>query len=396
MLEGKQVESIELVYTQFSESPAFNQAGLNHKRLVQLRSLAPSLFTQPFISWKLVAQQPATRDEAKKLFHGFAVIYRETPTEETMQSELAYLRESILKITGTSSVSGKDDPMASSTTTGGEWDFTTTIKVETHDTLLLKHVEEAGMQRVDTLYDTGLFGRRIFYIYTTDTKGLENLFAVKPEDVPYGLDSAVSKVMKRNTAWKDIMIVGDLTGSMSPYSAQLFAWYKMNAASMPVKRFVFFNDGNRMADADKIPGETGGIYSGPGGDFSEVMKLAEKTMRAGGGGDIPENNLEALMFAINDCSDCGAIVMVADNLASPRDMKLLSKITKPVKVIVCGAQMGINPDYLDIARATGGSLHLIEDDITNLSSVSEGGTVQIGKHIYKLERGHFKLVDPQM
>lgn len=392
LLQGKQIESIELVYTDYAESPSFDQNGLNHKRLKHLQFILPSAFAQPYISWKLVAQQPSTREQAQKLFHGFAVIYREAPSEESMQAELMYLKEAVARTNeGTSSTVTRDDITAS---TDGKWNFTTTIKVERRDTVLLKHVEEAGMERVDTLYDTGLFGRRVFYIYTTDTKGLSSLFTTKPEDVPYGRDSAVSAVLNRNcSSWKNIMIVGDLTGSMSPYSAQLLTWYKKNSSMMPVKRFVFFNDGNRMADADKMPGQTGGIYSGPGDSFSEVMKLAEKTMRSGGGGDIPENNLEALLFAIDDCSDCEAIVMVADNLASPRDMKLLSKITKPVKVIVCGAQMGINPDYLDIARATGGSVHLIDEDITDLSSANEGDSVQVGKQTFTLKRGRFVVED---
>lgn len=391
-LQGKQVESIELVYTKYAESPTFDQASLNHRRLLALQSLLPSAFTQPFITWTLTGQQPSTTPDARKLFHGFVITYREAPTEESMKNEILYLEKAL----GTNlSAIGKLDSLADkgkTISTGEEekWEFTTTIKVEMRDTLLLKSVEDAGMQRVDTLYDTGLFGRRVFYIYTTDTKGLEDLFALKPEDVPYGLDSVVGRVLNRHMKdWKNILLVSDLTGSMSPYSAQLLSWYKLNAESLPVKYFVFFNDGNRMADVDKMPGETGGIYSMPAGSFKEVMQLAEKTMRSGGGGDIPENNLEAILRAIDECKDCDAIVMIADNYSSPRDMKLLPKIKKPVKVILCGAQRGVKPDYLDIAKATGGSVHLMEQDITDLSSVKEGDVIKIGKQTYRLERDHF-------
>lgn len=388
-LEGKVIESIELVYTQYSESPDFDQAGLNRKRLQALRSALPSVVDNPLITWTLIAQQPKTTSEARGLFHGFVITYRPEPTEESMKAEIMYLEHALSKITGksTGTVTGTV-PAASDSA----WDFNTNIKVERNDTLMLQAVREAGLELIDTIYDTGLHGRRIFYVFTTESKTLPDLFSSINDYLPYGFDSVIMKTFTRNMSdWKNIMIVGDMTGSMSPYTAQLLAWYKINAQAMPVKRFVFFNDGNRMPDSDKMPGETGGIYSRPTENFEQVMELAKETMRNGGGGDVPENNLEAVLYAIEQCGDC-EIVMIADNLASPRDFRLVSKVKRPVKVIVCGAQTGLNPDYLDIARATGGSVHLMEEDITSLSAVKEGETIVIGKQKFRLERGRFMAV----
>ncbi len=48
-------------------------------------------------------------------------------------------------------------------------------------------------------------------------------------------------------------------------------------------------------------------------------------------------------------------------------MALLSKITLPVHVILCGAPsdttQALQPHYLEIAQRTGGSLHTVEDDL---------------------------------
>lgn len=385
-LKGKQIESIELLYSLYAESPSYDQPGLNRHRLHSLASHITGILQQPFIAWQLTGQEAATREAASALFHGFVITYRLEPTEETMMDELRYIETALSKIT-TSSSSSVITPAAKDSS---DWNFSRTIKVERQDTLLLKAIETAGMERTDTLYDTGLFGRRVFYLYTTDKRELPDLFGPPKGYLPYGRDTVVTQVLKRHiNTWKDIAIVGDLTGSMSPYSTQLFTWYKINSTQFAVKRFVFFNDGNRKADAEKRIGETGGIYVSEGTSFDDMMNTARQTMKSGGGGDLPENNVEAILKAIEECSDCSQVVMIADNLASPRDMRQVYKIGKPVRVIVCGAQTGINTDYLDMARATKGSVHLMEEDLVSISEVQEGGSITIGSQTYTLKNGKF-------
>ena len=62
-----------------------------------------------------------------------------------------------------------------------------------------------------------------------------------------------------------------------------------------------------------------------------------------------------------------SIVMVADNYAPIRDMQLLDKLVAlkiPVNIIICGSNSGnIHYSYLQLAAATGGSIHTIEEDI---------------------------------
>ena len=109
----------------------------------------------------------------------------------------------------------------------------------------------------------------------------------------------------------------------------------------------------------------------------------------GSGGDTPENNLEAIIEAIKLYPEYSNVVLIADNFATPRDLSLLSKIKKPVKVILCGTYAGINTNYMDMVRSNKGSLHTIEDDITNLMNLNEGEEINISGQTYKIINGKF-------
>ena len=209
-------------------------------------------------------------------------------------------------------------------------------------------------------------------------------------DIPLK-DSTILKVIDRHKEWNDMAIVGDLTGSMTPYTVQILLWYKLSvlANESRTKNFTFFNDGDNTAGRKKI-GEVGGIYTEIAEDYEDIEELALKCMRAGNGGDTPENNIEALLSAIKDCPECGEFVMVADNYASPRDMKLASQVTKPVRIIVCGGGDAINPNYLELARMTGGSVHTLNEDLTDLTKKAEGSRFMFQGVEYEIRAGAIK------
>ncbi len=119
---------------------------------------------------------------------------------------------------------------------------------------------------------------------------------------------------------------------------------------------------------------------------------AYSCMINGDGGDIEENDVEALNYGISTCPDCQDIVLIADNWANMRDFSLVRKIKKPVKIILCGTYNGVNIEYLDLARATGGSVHTIEEDIENLKSLNEGAEITVAGIKYKIEKGRFVQV----
>lgn len=188
-----------------------------------------------------------------------------------------------------------------------------------------------------------------------------------------------------------MLVVTDLTGSMSPYTAELLLWFRLAQNTGRVEHLVFFNDGDGKSDSLKVLGKTGGLYDIRPESFEEIAKLANQVVEKGNGGDEPENNVEALLYGLKVCPECEEVIMISDNWATPRDIALLKKLTKPVRVILCGTEEGINPDYLNLARDTGGSVHTIKEDIDDLLNLNEGQEIKIGKETFIIKNGKFEL-----
>lgn len=227
------------------------------------------------------------------------------------------------------------------------------------------------------------YKKRIQCLYTDTSR-----MAVKT----YAYEKVVTEVMDRNPQWKNCLVVTDVTGSMSPYLGQFLAWHKLHLESDAKNRdFVFFNDGNNMPDYLKHSGHVGGIYYVKTLDYNELRKTLALAQRKGSGGDGPENNMEAIIKGIDENPHVSEIILIADNNATPRDIHLLKKISKPIHIVLCGATNGINAAYLNIARDNGGTVHTIEQDLLKLSSYQEGAVFTIEGHTYRI---HQNKVDP--
>ncbi len=206
-------------------------------------------------------------------------------------------------------------------------------------------------------------------------------------------DSSVIEILKRNR-WKDMTIVTDFTGSMGPYISQIYYWYKLTYATKDISEFVFFNDGDGKPDYKKQSGNTGGLYYCKSTVKDSMFKAAYRCRNAGDGGDAQENNIEAILFAIEKNPKLKEVYMMADNNADMRDYDLMSKVKIPVHIILCGVdeKTPINTEYLDLARNTNGSIHTVEEDIDNLIKIAEGKTIEIGGFEYKITNGKFVQV----
>lgn len=206
----------------------------------------------------------------------------------------------------------------------------------------------------------------------------------KPED------STLLKVFERNEKWKDMLVVCDVTGSMSPYTAQLLLWIKSNQKKRSMKNIVFFNDDDEKSTNQVSKKDKTGMWSVSSGNYKQVIKVALEAMRKG---KHFENNLEAVCKAIEEFpNDKDKVVMIADNWEDPCDMHLVKYLKArkiPIRIIVCGVSGSINTKYLDIARATGGTVHTMEDDLTNLGSMKDGTKFKIGKIKIVLYKGKF-------
>jgi hypothetical protein len=202
-------------------------------------------------------------------------------------------------------------------------------------------------------------------------------------------DTVISIALNRNS-WKDMLIVCDVTGSMNPYVAQLAIWFRLNYLKEQNLQFVFFNDGDNLEDHLKKIGNTGGIYYSKTKSVDSLDYFMSRVQASGSGGDAPENNMEALIKGMKMAKPFKELVMIVDNNAPVKDIKLLSSFHTPVHIIVCGTDDGwIEPDYLKIAWKTKGTVHTIEDDITSLARLSEGQQITIGTNTYKIMGGEF-------
>jgi hypothetical protein len=203
-------------------------------------------------------------------------------------------------------------------------------------------------------------------------------------------DSTVFKVLDRNPAWDRMVVVVDLTGSMYPYSALLIRWLNVHHAQGKIKHLVFFNDGDdllRPKNQKKI-GATGGIYHVQPDSMQTILLAMEKAIRSGAGGDVPENNIEALLAAIEKFPDEKEYYMIADNYAPVRDMELLEKVKKPVHVIVCRAPHrydSVLSDYVKIAWKTRGSIQLMEKSVSFAKANPTDKFIYVRKAKYEID-----------
>ena len=203
-------------------------------------------------------------------------------------------------------------------------------------------------------------------------------------------DSTLLKVFKRNAQWKDMLIVCDVTGSMAPYSAQLALWLKLNSTLKTAKQFVFFNDDEENSNTQEKELDKTGMWDVESYKFDKVVKVIKEAMQKG---NHVENNLEAVFYALKKYPGSKKnVLMIADNWEDPCDMKLLAKLKEmkvPLRIIVCGVNASFNTKYLEMAYATGGSVHTMEQDLTDLAKLANGKTIKIGTMEFKLAGGKF-------
>ncbi len=333
-LTGKSVQTIDLVYTDFPKGRDFE--ALNQSRLERLFDLFPRLFENPKIRWRYVGQtQCKSVSEAQTYFHGF-VIHYQAPDAVTLTE------------VPPPEVATKPSPPPINKT--------------------VPPSEEISQLTVYQMLDNE---------YVTP-------------------DSSIYRILNRFPNWQNMALVNDCTGSMYGYNIEVMTWFaQQDRLNSRTKWFTFFNDGDFKPDHKKRIGRTGGVYMIRSQTFADAKKLMLRTMMSGGGGDTPENDMEAVLMTAKNCPDCEHIVLVTDAWSAVRDIRLLKKYIKkyniPIRVILCGAQRGIAPEYLTMAHLTGGSVHTIEQDLLQLSQTAPEGEIKIGYFVFKLLGKEFVL-----
>lgn len=362
LLQEKVIVKLELVYTQFRTVRSFNQKELNLNRLKELEQLVPQLFVHRLWNFELVSQTNGnSREECNDMFHGFIVTFRPNSTTNTLDLEANYLEELV-------------------------------------DLLIKKDsLDKDSITPKKLVYDIKThYDKQVGYVHDTIWRK-DTLRTLPPPDFFYNQslynDSTVLNAFQRNQNWNDFIVVTDVTGSMSPYSAQVFVWLKAQAENKKAKYFVFFNDGDNKSSGRKKPLETDGVYVTENTNLQTVINTAVRCMNKGsGGGESMENDVEAILDGAKQYPGAKAIILIADNYEIMRDYEYIKKIKKPVHVILCGAEQRINIQYLDLARQTKGSLHTFKSDVTNLGILKEGEHFFIEEKEYVYKKGRFHSI----
>lgn len=413
-LKGQLIEKVQLVYTTYRSDESFSQQKLNQQRLRNLQIILPEAFSSALTEWELVGQTGADSPESgHDYFHGFVITYRLPASSTLIEEEITKLDSAFMgMITVRRPGSDSFPSPGTGITPEGSGISTTHYDLRMHDGSVItipKNIPEDSLiyylrpsspgasigtaKYVDAshkvIYVTEYFQghRRERYWTLEDHKEDPREFDFLGRKYLNNPDSVVMTALRRNN-WTNFVLVCDVTGSMSPYTAQIFASLPPVIENRRCKGFVFFNDGDKKTTDKKKMLHAGGVYTTTVMRFDSVYYSAKKCMNNGDGGDIPENNVEALLKA-EQMNPGGELVLIADNWASPRDLEECDKINSPVHVILCGAHGGVNPDYLFLARVTNGSVHTRDKDVTNLGSMKEGESVTIGNQTFLLHDDHF-------
>lgn len=202
-------------------------------------------------------------------------------------------------------------------------------------------------------------------------------------------DSTALTIVDQHSEWKSMLLVVDWTASMYQQGAQLVRWHQENERDA-IRHFVFFNDGDGKYDDEKVAGETGGIYSTEGTSTEEIEEVLEAVTLGGEGGDHRENDLEAVLFALNNYFDFEDVVLVADNGGPVRGMHLLPEIDRPMQIVLCGVYKdNIEPDYLTIAYHTGSTIHTRDFVLKDIANQLVHGVLTLGENEYELRGKRF-------
>lgn len=185
----------------------------------------------------------------------------------------------------------------------------------------------------------------------------------------YVMDSTVYKALDRNRQWTNSLLIMDWTGSMYGPGAEALLWHALNEPLSSVEHIAFFNDGDKLKNRKKVIGYTGGIYYVKGKPVEQAVRLMRRVEKKGNGGDSPENDLEAIAESMKNASGEKDIILVADNGSCIRDFVLQHCLNKPIHVILNNTKNGINPQYINLAWKSGGSLHTKDWDIDNIDKM---------------------------
>ena len=356
------VYAIHLVYTRYRQVDTFNQPKLNESRFKNLQIIFPEAFFEKSIIWRVFEQtKPKTQKDAETYYHGF-VIYLKPKTDKAAVKVEIDKMDKVVKSYRDTSVFVPEKII---------WKVKKRREETGYYIPRNKNQKRAGKRYTSA----GIFFREKEYRMVKDSIPGKRIPAHR-ENVglfdTFGFRNTNEYRLLTTKEWPGkIAVVADVTASMTPYNTQVMLWLKFAKKPLENGRFIFFNDGNNAPDALKSIGNTGGLHTIESNNFDSVYLTMRRAIAAGQGGDIPENNIEALLAAQKKWTDIDSFLMIADNRAPVKDLINLKNVKKPVNIILCGwlDYMAINDSYIQIAAKTKGKIYTsagVFEDFTKL------------------------------
>lgn len=208
-------------------------------------------------------------------------------------------------------------------------------------------------------------------------------------------DSTIEHIFNRHPEWKNSLVVMDWTGSMYEFGAKLMLWHAEHQSSSGVKNVVLFTDQRSHTNSKSI-GECGGVFYIENSNLEKVLKLM-KSLKNQESNDVEENNIDAILKGVERTKDFDELIMIADNRSCMKDYCKADEIKLPIKIILCGSQLGINPQYVNLAYLTKGSIHTEESDTWDIQAYAQEGKVLIidgFKFVFNSKKKRFEAKFP--
>lgn len=307
LLDEVEIYRVELVYSKYPKTNNFQEIQQRKLNLARLEELEKTApqLFRPNVEWEFVAHVVNTASEAKELYHGFVVHYKMKEQKK---------------------IEKPDQP-------------------------------ETPNPNPEIPVPT--------FAYNNESEEATFIKEGKPKP------NSTYQVFDRQD-WKDVVVVCDWTASMYHFATPVLLWHNQKSSqndTSSIQNFVFFNDGDATPNNQKKIGSTGGIYATKTGSVDEALQIMEESKAAGTGGDFPENDLEALIYAQKNYPQAKSLVLIADNMAAVRDISLLGQLAEmqiPVHILIARTEDIdlIRSEYWNIAIQTKGTIHTLEQDIS--------------------------------
>jgi hypothetical protein len=401
LLQNAEILSVNLIFTDYPST--LDLKPLNRSRFIQLNKYLPNAMYNNNTQWLVIRQMNgATKETAKKLKHGFVINYRLPVNVKDKKAEINYLRNVIPD--PPEEEEQTIEPVPTTTKKVNHWAAIRNGGVIQYNLLYNRNIKKISsakkpiddaFEKNDSIVTLAVKDAIKLKIISGKEKGLNDksdsvyvLLEALPEVKEYlpkrpktpvviHQDKTIEQVFERNK-FKQMLLVADVTSSMYRYNAQIIQWLKDSNNTNNMLAIVCFNDGDNKTTEQKEIGNTGGIYAyNFTGNLTALGYFIDDVMQKGSGGDLQENNCEALIKAIEWYPQAKEVVMIADSWSPVRDINLIHQINKPIKIIICGNDLGPHPDYVTIAYKTKGSLHFNDADVSDFTQLENGRIMNI-------------------